>query len=267
MSYIYLANRAKVVTATAGTGTINLGAATSAAFRTFAEEASAGNIVDGESCFYLIEDGTDYEYGLGTYTAGSPDTLSRDTVLGSSNSGSKINLSGAAVVGTFPPAAYLPRLDSDLQLTLPNQSFFAAYNSSQDNNQTGNGADPTVDFDTELHDRAGDFATDTYTARSSGMHFLFAHVRVTGIVSGITSGRLKIVTSNGTFYRDQKNPFACADNSGVCSFQGGGLFYMDAGDTAHITVQLSNNGGGDVADIEGSGASDVLTDFNGGFAG
>jgi hypothetical protein len=51
---------------------------------------------------------TSYEYGVGTFTAGSPDTLSRDTVEGSSNSGSKVSfLAGTKTVISTPTAAML----------------------------------------------------------------------------------------------------------------------------------------------------------------
>ena len=95
-----LANRARMSTATTGTGTITLGSAV-AGFQTF---ASAG-ITDGQIVRYTIEDGTDWEIGTGTYTA-SGTTLSR-TVDESSNAGSALNLSGAAEVFITAAAADL----------------------------------------------------------------------------------------------------------------------------------------------------------------
>lgn len=85
-----LLDRVKVATATTGTGTVTLGSATSP----FQAWAAAGAI-NGVSYSYLIEDGGNWELGWGVYDSAGP-TLTRNLI--SSNTGSLLNLTGAATV-------------------------------------------------------------------------------------------------------------------------------------------------------------------------
>lgn len=97
---VTLVNRAKMTTATTGTGTITLGSAV-AGYQSF---ANAG-VTNGQTVRYVIEDGNNWEIGTGTYTS-SGTTLSR-TVSESSSAGSPITLSGTAVVFISATAADL----------------------------------------------------------------------------------------------------------------------------------------------------------------
>lgn len=89
-------NRAKMGTATTGTGTLTLGGAEDG----FASFAEAG-VANGETVTYTIEDGNDFEVGRGVYTSVGTQ-LTRASVLLSKISGvagtSKIDLSGTASV-------------------------------------------------------------------------------------------------------------------------------------------------------------------------
>lgn len=80
-------DRTQETTTTSGTGTYTLAGAV-ASYQSF---AAVGN---GNTCYYGVTDGNDWEVGLGTYTA-SGTTLARTAVLGSSNGGAAVSWSGA----------------------------------------------------------------------------------------------------------------------------------------------------------------------------
>ena len=82
-----LADRVRETTTTTGTGTVTLAGAVTG-FQTF---SAIGN---GNTTYYTIagQGTSEWEVGIGTYTS-SGTTLSRDTVLASSNAGSKVNFS------------------------------------------------------------------------------------------------------------------------------------------------------------------------------
>lgn len=94
-------DRVRSSTTTTGTGTLTLGAA-AAGFQDFSV------IGNGNTTYYTITDTTNntWEVGIGTYTA-SGTTLSRDTVLDSSNAGSLVNFAaGSKDVFVTYPASY-----------------------------------------------------------------------------------------------------------------------------------------------------------------
>ncbi len=91
----------KQTSTSTGTGTINLSATAETGFETFVAGIGTTN-----STFYCIShDGTsEFEVGIGTVTDATPDTLSRDTVISSSNSDNKVDFSAGTktVFCTYP---------------------------------------------------------------------------------------------------------------------------------------------------------------------
>lgn len=83
----------QAVSAAPGTGGVALGAATSGLYRTFAQAGAT----DGQTLNYVLEDGTAWEYGVGTYSTTGP-SIARTTIIGSSTGGSAINASSAATI-------------------------------------------------------------------------------------------------------------------------------------------------------------------------
>lgn len=113
-------DRVLATSTTTGTGTYTLGSAITG----FQSWAVVGN---GNSAYYYAEevDGNGvpsggWEVGLGTYTS-SGTTLSRDTILASSNSGSAVSwAAGTRRIGLTQPAAGLLPLEAVIAPTLLN---------------------------------------------------------------------------------------------------------------------------------------------------
>ena len=116
MSFSYL-DRVWESTNTTGTGTLTLAGA-KAGYRSFSA------VGDGNTCFFCITDGTNWEVSSGTYTLATT-TLSRDIVYSSSNSGSLVNFSAGAkeVFLTLPASQGIysgTTAGGDLSGTYPN---------------------------------------------------------------------------------------------------------------------------------------------------
>ena len=108
-------DRVRETTTTTGTGTVTLGGAATG-FQSFSV------IGNGNTTFYTIQlaNTNEWEVGIGTYTS-SGTTLSRDTILESSNSGSAVNFSAGTkdVFVTYPAekAIYEGNLPTKLVVT------------------------------------------------------------------------------------------------------------------------------------------------------
>ena len=108
-------DRVRETTTTTGTGTITLGGAATG-FQSFSVIGNAN------TTFYTIQlaNTNEWEVGVGTYTS-SGTTLSRDTILESSNGGSAVNFSAGTkdVFVTYPAekAIYLGNLPTKMVVT------------------------------------------------------------------------------------------------------------------------------------------------------
>ena len=82
-------DRVKETSTTTGTGTLNLAGAEQG------YESFVSGIGTGNTTYYAIElnSAGEFEVGIGTVTDASPDTLSRTTIISSSNSDSLVNFS------------------------------------------------------------------------------------------------------------------------------------------------------------------------------
>ena len=108
---LVLKDRVKETTTTTGTGTYTLAGAVTG-FEAFS------SVGDGNTTYYACTDGTDFEVGIGTYTA-SGTTLARTTILQSSNSDSAVSWSsGTKTIFCAQPAekAVFRNADGDIEL-------------------------------------------------------------------------------------------------------------------------------------------------------
>lgn len=116
---LVLKDRVKVSTTTTGTGSLSLGSA-----QTGYDDFSV--IGDGNTTYYAIstQGSSEWEVGLGTYSSAGP-TLSRDTVLSSSNAGSLVNFSaGTKDVYVTYPATQSVNLDANNDLDIDSNTLF-----------------------------------------------------------------------------------------------------------------------------------------------
>jgi hypothetical protein len=85
-------DRVKETSTTSGTVTFELGGAITD-FETFVSGVGTGN----KTYYSIINSGTgEFEVGIGTVTDATPDTLSRDTIISSSNSDAKVNFASGS---------------------------------------------------------------------------------------------------------------------------------------------------------------------------
>ena len=185
---LVISDRVKETTITTGTGTLTLGGAVTG-FETF-----TANLSDGDTTYYACTDNTDFEVGLGTFTA-SGTTLARTTILASSNSGSAVNwAAGTRTIFCTLPAAKTVFLDgsnvanisnlklasgatvtaildedglsSDSATSLATQQSIKAYVDAQVTGQDldfqgDTGGALSIDLDSEVLDIAGGTGIDT----------------------------------------------------------------------------------------------------------
>ena len=112
-------DRVKETSTTTGTGTFDLAGAVSG-FESFVTGIGNSNT----TYYAIVNENGEFEVGLGTVTDAATDTLSRDTIISSSNSDSAVNF-GAGTKNVFCtlPASKAVIEDANNHVTLPHDLF------------------------------------------------------------------------------------------------------------------------------------------------
>jgi hypothetical protein len=141
--------------------------------------------------------------------------------------------------------------NSGLYSSATAQPGFLAYNSASDAGQTGG---ITVEFDTEVYDEAGNFASNTFTAPATGRYLFCAGVQHTAADADVGAS-MQLVTSNRTYMLSRGRSTQTTPTTEM--WNGCVIADMDAADTAHV-VFVQSSGTYTI-----SGSSSPVTYFSG----
>ena len=195
-------------------------------------------VSDGDTTMQIVshaDDGTDYASNVGYLrfqvdgTPGEDDTPGRFVVYTTAD---------GAGSGTERM-----RIDSSGAVTKPTNPAFLSHPSGVLSNVTGDGTAYTVVFATEVFDQGSNATNTTFTAPVTGRYQINVSLGIAGLTSSETGASLNIVTTNRTFNVGYANPYACGGVwAGGTDFTmpGSVIADMDAADTAHISITVSN---------------------------
>tara|TARA_R100001224_G_scaffold104016_1_gene77020 strand:+ start:165 stop:1115 length:951 start_codon:yes stop_codon:yes gene_type:complete len=244
---LVIKDRVKETTTTTGTGAISLGGAATN-FVTFSSVLS-----DADTTYYAIVDTSNsaFEVGLGTY-ASSGNTITRTTVLASSNSGSAVNLqAGTKSIFCAFPADKAVYEESDGSVLIENLELNAnAIKSTNTNGNIqlfpngtgftelyGNTNAGTVRFNCENNSHGvtvqgpAHSASATYTVKLPDTLGL---TQASGLVTSDANGVVSF--DNGTI--DEVTTVTSSSNAATINLRDGNLFEHDL--TENVTYTFSN---------------------------
>jgi hypothetical protein len=133
------------------------------------------------------------------------------------------------------------------EVTMAAQPAVLALNSSLDSNVTGNGTQATVDYDDEIFDQNGDFASDTFTAPVTGRYLLVANIELEGMTAAGDTMNCNFNGANRsyTYTWNTTNNLPSAATAQLIN-----IMDMDASDTVICRAAVSGESS-DVVDVTG----------------
>lgn len=154
---------------------------------------------------------------------------------------SRADFVGTECSGTSGDHKYADGNFQDLEVigieTKPGQPSFLANNTVSDPNATGDGFAFTLEFNDEIYDQDGNFATPNFTAPIDGRYTFKCLVLAENVVGN--DGLLKLVTSNRTYWSNTINPTSVKTAGGDVGFIYSMDADMDEGDTAYMQIIIS----------------------------
>jgi hypothetical protein len=226
----------RMATATIGTGTLTLGAASTNA-TTFA--GMPAPIADGDTLTYeLVDIGVSplgKEKGRGTYHSAGP-TLSRDTVIWSTNGNAKLNLSGNAFVFVTADDSDVVLVSQARTLLTAATTFYIATNGSDANAGTSPGA-PWATFAHAMAVLSGqiDFGGQTVTLQAVAGHANFT--TQLSLLPWVGGGALVVDLGSGQIsVTDRDALLAATALSGPVTIQNGTLTTATAGSCIAVSA-------------------------------
>lgn len=155
--------------------------------------------------------------------------------------------SGNSIVMKNGATTLLTINSSGLQ-TINNNPGFLVARTANESDITGDGTAAVPTWTTERYDTAGNFSAPNFVAPVTGKYYFSLGITFAGIIAGMTTGYVKLITSNRT-YTKYWNPFGSYGTS--VNILGSTQLYaiadMDVSDTASVEVSVS--GGTKTADL------------------
>jgi len=136
------------------------------------------------------------------------------------------------------------------EINMAKQPCFLAFNDQHYENKTGNGAEPTLTFTTEIFDQANNFNGTTFTAPVDGRYLVSVGTRW----SGSTTNMGNIDKFSIYINADEDvliNGWGGSAGSQGAGMSGSAVMDMDANDTFIITAIATGTGGNNLTYLGG----------------